>query len=124
MPSATQPAIVWFRDDLRLSDQPALAAAIECGAPVLCIYVFDEASEGLRPLGGASRWWLHHSLAALADSLARIGGRLDILRGAAGPLVTALAKAAEAHSVLWTRRYGAAEIAIDRQAKTDLAALK
>ena len=111
MPSATQPAIVWFRDDLRLSDQPALSAAIETGAPVLCIYVFDEESDDLRPLGGASRWWLHHSLAALAGSLAKIGGRLDILRGAAGPLVTALAKAADAQSVLWTRRYGGAEIA-------------
>ncbi len=121
MPSATQPAIVWFRDDLRLSDQPALSAAIETGAPVLCIYVFDEESDGLRPLGGASRWWLHHSLSALADSLARIGGRLDILRGAAGPLVTSLAKAANAQSVVWTRRYGGAEIAVDRQAKADLA---
>jgi deoxyribodipyrimidine photo-lyase len=122
MPLSPPPtAIVWFRDDLRLSDQPALTAAIASGAPVLCLYVFDEASEGLRPLGGASRWWLHHSLVALADCLERIGGRLDIVRGAAGPLVTSLAKAADAQSVFWTRRYGAAEIAIDSKVKTDLA---
>ncbi|MDB5641396.1 MAG: phrA [Hyphomicrobiales bacterium] len=120
MPSATQPAIVWFRDDLRLSDQPALRAAIESGAPVLCLFIFDEESADIRPLGGASRWWLHHSLAALSKSLTKIGGRLDILRGAATPLVTQLASSARAASVSWTRRYGAAEIAVDRQAKADL----
>jgi deoxyribodipyrimidine photo-lyase len=118
--SKLNPEVIWFRDDLRLSDQPALSAALESCAPLLCIYIFDEESAGLRPLGGASRWWLHHSLAALAQSLARIGGRLDILRGPAAPLVTALAKAADASAVSWTRRYGAAEIAVDRQAKTDL----
>ena len=120
MPSAPQPAIVWFRDDLRLCDQPALSAALQ-GGPVLCLYVFDEESPGIRPLGGASRWWLHHSLHALSVSLARIGGRLDILRGPAGPLVVDLAKASGSASVGWTRRYSAAEIAIDRQVKADLA---
>ncbi len=114
------PAIVWFRDDLRLSDQPALRAAVETGVPVLCVYVFDEASAGLRPPGGASRWWLHHSLAALATSLEKIGGRLDILRGAAGELVPQLASASGASSVFWTRRYGAAEIALDTAIKEAL----
>ena len=118
----TRPVIVWFRDDLRLSDQPALAAAIESGAPVVCVYIFDEESEGFRPLGGASRWWLHHSLDALSNTLARIGGRLDILRGAATPALAQLAAAAEAQAVYWTRRYVAAEIAADRQTKADLSA--
>ena len=54
--SSQSPAILWFRDDLRLADNHALRAAIETGRPVLPIYVHDEASEGLRPLGGASRW--------------------------------------------------------------------
>jgi deoxyribodipyrimidine photo-lyase len=116
-----RPTIVWFRDDLRLSDHPALTAAIESGAPVLAVYVFDDTSPGIRPLGGASRWWLHHSLNALSGSLARIGGRLDILKGPATPLVADLAKAAGCASVGWTRRYSAAEIAVDRQVKTDLA---
>ncbi len=116
----SRPALVWFRDDLRLSDQPALSAAIASGAPVLCIYVLDEESPGLRPLGGASRWWLHHSLAALATSLARIGSRLDILRGPAAPLLMDVAKTAQVEAVFWTRRYGAAEIAVDRAAKAEL----
>ena len=116
------PAIVWLRDDLRLADQPALAAAAASGSPILCIYVFDEESPGLRPLGGASRWWLHHSLAALAASLEAIGGRLDILHGRAGELVPAVARAAGAACAFWTRRYEAATIAIDTDVKAQLAA--
>ena len=116
------PALVWLRDDLRLSDQPALAAAVESGAPILCLYVFDEDSPGLRPLGGASRWWLHHSLSALAASLEAIGGRLDILRGRAGELVPSVARAASASAVFWTRRYEAGAIEIDSGVKGELSA--
>ena len=119
-PTASRPSIVWFRDDLRLSDQPALQAARESGAPLICLYILDEESPGLRALGGASRWWLHHSLAALAADLEKIGARLDILRGAAAPLISDLAKACDASAIYWTRRYGAAEIAVDRDIKAAL----
>jgi deoxyribodipyrimidine photo-lyase len=50
-----RPVIVWFRDDLRLSDNPALNAAAELGRPIVCVFVHDEKTEGLRPLGGAAR---------------------------------------------------------------------
>jgi deoxyribodipyrimidine photo-lyase len=114
----TKPSIVWLRDDLRLDDQPAIAAA--AGAPALFIYVFDEESRGLRPLGGASKWWLAHSLRALSESLAAIGGRLDILRGAGAEVVPAVAEAAGTSAVFWTRRYGGAEIDIDKSVKAKL----
>jgi deoxyribodipyrimidine photo-lyase len=52
------PIIVWFRDDLRLSDHPALHAPVEAAGPVICLFVLDETSPDLRPLGGAARWWL------------------------------------------------------------------
>ena len=80
----SQPVLVWFRDDHRLSDNPALMAALKTGAPVLCAFVFDEESPGLRPLGGASRWWLHGSLDALARDLESRGAALALFRGAAG----------------------------------------
>ncbi len=118
--SPPTPAIVWFRDDLRLSDQPALAAALASGSPVLCVYILDELSPGLRPLGGAARWWLHHTLEALSVSLTRIGGRLDILRGAGAEAIENLALSSGARHVYWTRRYGAAEIAVDGDAKARL----
>ncbi len=81
------PAILWFRDDLRLSDHSALHAAMETGRPVLPVFVLDDgsggsqASGGFRASGGASRWWLHHSLAALRQSLASCGTRLILRRG-------------------------------------------
>jgi deoxyribodipyrimidine photo-lyase len=77
----TRPHIVWFRDDLRLSDQPALAAAAQSGGPVVCLYVFDQQSSALRPprarpLGGAARWWLAESAAGARESLETLGAPL------------------------------------------------
>ena len=115
-----RPVIIWFREDLRLADNRALAAAAATGQPVLAVYVFDEDSPGVRPLGGASRWWLHHSLAALTADLARLRTGLHIYRGAAGALVPKLAKATGATGVFWSRRYGAAERAVDTAVKSAL----
>ena len=64
------PSLVWLRDDLRIADNPALSTAAERG-PVVVLYVLDEASPGIRPLGGASRWWLHGSLEALGGRARR-----------------------------------------------------
>jgi deoxyribodipyrimidine photo-lyase len=114
------PALVWLRDDLRLDDQPAVAAASD--RPALIVYLHDESSPGLRPLGGASRWWLGKSMVALRREIAARGGRLDILRGRAESIIPDLARAAGASHVYWTRRYGAAEIEIDKRVKATLAA--
>ena len=72
----TGPSIVWFRDDLRLADHPALNAAVDRGEQVIALYVLDEESPGIRPLGGAARWWLHHSLTSLGERLRERGGAL------------------------------------------------
>ncbi len=76
-------SIVWFRNDLRLSDHAALTAAAESGHSVLAVYVLDEAAAGAWAPGGAARWWLHHSLTALNTSLRRLGGELILRRGPA-----------------------------------------
>jgi uncharacterized protein len=75
------PILLWFRTDLRLSDQPALAAALASGAPVIPVFVLDETSPGKWAPGGASRWWLHHSLAALDADLRELGSALVLRRG-------------------------------------------
>ena len=106
--------IVWLRDDLRLDDQPAIRAA--AGLPAIFLYVHDEAAT--RPLGGASRWWLDKSLAALAASLESAGARLDIVAGAAEDVVPALARHADA--VFWTRRYGGRATEVDGRIKAAL----
>ncbi len=100
------PCIVWFRDDLRISDHPALQAACKTGRPVICLYVFDEASEalraaGARPLGGAARWWLAQSLRALQTRLASLGASLVLRKGPAAPIIADLARQTEAGMVLW-----------------------
>lgn len=114
------PVLVWFRDDHRLSDNPALVAAVETGAPVLCLATVGGSTDGLRPLGGAARWWLHGSLAALDDSLKRVGGGLMILPSPAPEALDMAVEATGASAVFWNRRYGEAEIALDSMIKKRL----
>jgi deoxyribodipyrimidine photo-lyase len=116
------PAIVWFRDDLRLADNPALRAAIDSGRPLICLYILDEVSEGLRPLGGAARWWLHGSLDALNAALARYGGALLLMRGAAAAVIEALARDVRADAIYWNRRYDEAGRRIDAAVQASLRA--
>ena len=104
---ATSPSIVWLRDDLRIADNPALTAAVERGGAVVVLYLLDEQSPGARPLGGASRWWLHGSLTALATELADRGAQLALRSGAAGTVIPALVDEIGAGAVYWNRRYGA-----------------
>src|SRR5512132_4470106 len=101
----TRPVIIWFRDDLRLVDNPALSAAAASGRPLLSVFVHDEEIEGLRPLGGAALWWLHGALEALSDGLAARGGRLFFFRGPAADLIERLAVDSTTAAIYWNRRY-------------------
>ena len=70
-------AILWFRQDLRLSDNPALTAASK-HFKVLPVYILDDIHAGDNAMGAASRWWLEHSLKSLNASL---GGKLSVYMG-------------------------------------------
>jgi len=117
---SSTPTILWFRQDLRLADNPALAAALARGAPVLPIYIVDEAGEGLWPAGGASKWWLHHSLKELASSLEAKGSRLVLARGNAQAVLQTTIRTTGANAVFWNRRYEPARIAQDTLLKAAL----
>ena len=117
------PVIVWFRDDLRLSDHPALHAAAKTGAPVIALFVLDEASAGLRPLGGAARWWLAQSLRALGASLEARGATLVLRRGPAARVIAEVAREAGASAVFWNEIAQAPHMAVANQAGTALAKL-
>ncbi len=110
--------IVWLRDDFRLEDQPAILAAAD--RPALHVYVHDDSPRNGRPFGGAAKWRLAQSLRAMAERLAARGARLEVVRGEAGEVILALAAAANAGRVLWTRRYEGAAIALDSSVKTRL----
>ncbi len=110
--------IVWLRDDFRLHDQPALAAA---DRPALFVYVHDESPNNGRPPGGAARWRLDRSLKAMEARLAERGARLDVLGGGAEATILGVAAAAAgAPRVLWSRRYEGAAMALDARVKTAL----
>jgi deoxyribodipyrimidine photo-lyase len=116
---------VWLRDDLRVADNPALRAAVDRsaagGGPVVVLFLLDEVSPGIRPLGGASRWWLHGSLSALAAELLSRGGHLTLRHGAAEEVLPAVAREVHADAVFWNRRYGASR-EIDARLKAALRA--
>ena len=75
-----RPVILWFRQDLRLADNPALTHAAETGRPVVPVYILDQGSR-VRPMGAASLWWLDKSLRALDAALGERGSRLILRRG-------------------------------------------
>ncbi|WP_201698822.1 cryptochrome/photolyase family protein [Paraburkholderia hiiakae] len=114
------PAIVWFRDDLRLADQPALAQAAASGLALICVWIHDAHASGERPDGGAARWWRHESLRALDAALTARGGRLLLLQGDEAATLDALVTETGAQAVYWNRRYGAAQREVDRALKTSL----
>ncbi|MFG1391351.1 cryptochrome/photolyase family protein [Xanthobacter agilis] len=107
------PALIWFRDDLRLSDNPALLAAVASGRPLAAVFVLDEEAPGLRPMGGAARWWLAGALRALAAQLGQHGLDLMLRRGPATRIVPHVAAELGAELVVFNDRAGAAEAKVD-----------
>jgi deoxyribodipyrimidine photo-lyase len=98
-------SLVWFRNDLRLADNPALTAALQAGRPVVPFYLLDAETAGVRAAGAASRWWLHHSLDALDTALRAMGSRLIRRRGPAATSIAALAEECDAAAIYWNRAY-------------------
>ena len=115
----TDPVLYWFRDDLRLADNPALAAAVSSGKPLHLIYILDDSAKHGRALGSAQRWWLHHSLAKLAADISQRGGRLDLYRGDPATMLQKLVDALKPSSIYWNRRYHSGQIACDKALKAD-----
>jgi deoxyribodipyrimidine photo-lyase len=101
----TAPVILWFRRDLRLSDQPALKAAVASGAPVIPVYILDDDTPKHRKMGAASRWWLHHSLTALDADLQKLGSKLLLRTGKSDEILRALAAETNASVIHCIRHY-------------------
>ncbi len=120
MTKQESPIILWFRKDLRLTDNRALAAAREHGGSVIPVYIREENNGTNGPLGGAQEWWLHHSLKALAAELEKLGSRLILRSGNSADTLKSLIEDTGASAVFWNRRYDPDGMEIDRQLKKKL----
>jgi deoxyribodipyrimidine photo-lyase len=106
-------ALLWFRQDLRLADNPALWAASTAASHVIPVYIWSPEEEGNWAPGGASQWWLHESLQLLGTALQQRGSRLLLLRGPTVGALLALARATGATQIYWNRRHEPAAIRIE-----------
>jgi deoxyribodipyrimidine photo-lyase len=96
--------LLWLRQDLRLDDQPALIAAAAAGT-VVPVYILDDDAPGAWAIGGAQRWWLHHTLDALAKALEARGSKLILRRGDAVATLAALMDETGAGQIHAIRHY-------------------
>ncbi len=112
--------LVWLRDDLRTLDNPALFEGMKRGE-ALAIYILDTGSPGIRELGGAAKWWLHHALKSMATSLRGIGVPLILRSGVPEQVLQELIDDLPISAVRWNRRYSPSEMKVDAQVKRRLA---
>lgn len=113
-----QTTLLWFRQDLRLKDNPALQAAIQTGQPLIPLYIYDTSSAW--SAGAASQWWLHHSLHDLQQSLQKRQADLLILRGQSLDLLVKLCQKLNVSHVFWNRCYEPDSIKRDQAIKKRL----
>ncbi len=111
-----RPCIVWFRNDLRLADNPALFHAAAKGQ-VIPVYIWDEINPGEWAPGAASRCWLHHALNSLNRNLA---GALRIFSGNPEQIIQRLVDTTQARGVYWNRCYQPWAIKRDKHLKQQL----
>lgn len=115
--SDNSPVIVWFRQDLRLRDNPALLAAHESGRPIIPLYILDDKNSGEWRMGAASRWWLYKSLSALKDDL---DGTFTFEKGDPETILSDIIKETGARKIYWNRCYEPWRIKRDKAIKQNL----
>lgn len=111
------PIIVWFRQDLRLRDNPAFRTAYDADRPIIPLYILDDINSGEWKMGGASRWWLHQSLEKLNEDL---DGALCLKVGDPIKVIPELIKETGAKDIHWNRCYEPWRIERDTQIKSNL----
>jgi deoxyribodipyrimidine photo-lyase len=122
-PHMKTPIILWFRQDLRLDDLPALHAAAAAGRPVIPCYILDDESPGNWRAGAASRWWLHHSLHSLAAEIKQSGGSLVVRRGNALAELQRLVRESGAETIVCSRQYEPWAVHLEESLHQDLSSI-
>ena len=101
----SSPTVLWLRQDLRLADNSALAAAIEAGGPIIPVFIWAPEEAGSWAPGAASKWWLRQALASLSEALGVRGGKLVLRQGDSLVELRSIIKQTGAKAVYWNRRY-------------------
>ena len=107
-------AIHWFRQDLRLNDNPSLESASQY-ENIIPIYILDDINPGKFEMGSASKWWLHNSLHKLNESL---NGKLLVFRGDPCEILNSLIQEHKITYISWNRCYEPWRIARDKKIKS------
>ena len=107
-------AIVWFRKDLRLQDNPCLEAALQSGKEIIPVYIWNQKEGGQWSPGAAARWWLHHALASLGKDIQHLGGALLLQKGSAEEILPRLADELGAETLYFGRTYDPAGLATEK----------
>lgn len=115
-----KPIIVWFRQDLRTEDHPALHSAIQQGRSVVPVFIWAPAEEMEWAPGAASRWWLHGSLQNLRNELEELGLKLIVRQQSSLEALQEIAEQTGASGVYWNRRYEPYAIQRDAHIKAEL----
>ena len=110
-------ALVCFRNDFRLLDNPALFEAVRLKKKVIPVFIYDPSAFGDWDLGGASKWWLHQSIKDIQKQVASLGGRLILRKGSTASIMRELVESTQASSVYWNRRYLLSERTVDAVVK-------
>ncbi len=111
------PILVWFRQDLRLKDNPALTYACQTGRPIIPLYILDDENPGTWKMGSASRWWLHHSLISLNQSLQQKGSELFLYKGETLTIILSLIQKYQITAIFWNRCYEPCAIRLEQKLK-------
>ncbi|CUI17126.1 Putative photolyase [Candidatus Protochlamydia naegleriophila] len=113
-------SIIWFRQDLRLEDHPALWAALEKGGAIIPLFIWDAEQGDEWRIGAASRWWLHHSLQGLKAGLKKLGLTLIVRQGKPLDEIFSVISRTGADAVYWNRLYEPFMIQQDAVIKAEL----
>ncbi|MBR61129.1 MAG: deoxyribodipyrimidine photolyase [Dehalococcoidia bacterium] len=115
MTYSTNPTVVWFRRDLRLSDNRALTEAVTKHAPILPIYIWGYEGDLTASNKTRSVWWLLKSLRNLDHDLKLVGSKLVILKGNPLGVISKLAYQISPRAIYWNKVYEPNRISLDRK---------
>jgi len=112
--------LVWIRNDLRFSDNPALYNACRESDHVLAVFIWSPDEDGDWASGGASRWWLHHSLTQFSKMCRDSKLPFVIKKGPVKEALKSIIKEAKADKVVWNRRYEPNGMKLDARIRSSL----